>query len=103
MECIVLHEKSYNRVTVTLKDENQVPVTDAVITLTLVDQNQEIVSGEAFPQTMDNEGAGDYSLMLPDDLGISRGNNYWAQIRSSSPSRGVLYQEVLCKCEVVRT
>lgn len=102
-DCLILIEKSSNRITVVLQDEAQQPVTDAVVELTIVDQNQEIVPGIAFPQTLDNQGNGIYNIVLGSLLEIVRLMNYWAQIYSVSPTKGDLYQEVLCKCVVLRS
>jgi hypothetical protein len=102
-DCIKLIERSSNKITVTLWDESKQPVTDSVVNLTIVDQNQEIVGGVAFPQPMDNQGNGVYEVILPGDLEIVRTENYWAQIASASPTNGDLYQEVLCKCLVLRS
>ena len=102
MDCLILVEKTSNKIEVTIWDDTQSPVTDATIQVTVVDQNQEAVPGIAFPQTMTNEGGGVYSVLLAGDLEIVRNQNYWVQIQSSSPTRGDLYQEALAKCMVMR-
>lgn len=102
MECIKLFEKSANLVENFLADEEEKAVTDATVLFTLVDQNQEPVPGLAYPQTMQNEGDGRYSINLPSSLEIVRGENYWAQFASSSLSKGPHYQETLAICVVNR-
>lgn len=102
MECIKLVEKSSNRIVVTLQDEFKQPVTDSDVELVMVDQNRTVVNGVSWPQPLDNLGSGVYEVVLSGALEITRNENYWAEITSASPTRGDLYQEVLCKAVVLR-
>lgn len=101
-DCLILFEQSSNRITITLWDENKLPVTDAVVTMVMVDLNQEPVAGVGWPQTMANKGSGVYEVTLPGELEVVRDENYLAQVSSASPTRGDLYQEAHCRVEVLR-
>ena len=102
MKCITIYEQSSNRIWIQLFDSDGEPVTDATVNLTMVDQNQEPVSGVAWPQELTNQGNGVYDITLPGTLGAIRNQSYWSQFDGTSPAKGDVYVETLTKCTVVR-
>lgn len=67
----------------------QAAVTDATVTVTVIDADLAEVSGETWPLSVPHAGSGVYRATLTSDLVLTDGHNYTAVASISSPTYGV--------------
>ena len=102
MDSVVFRYQSNNRLTTVLADEYGAPVTDAVVTVTVVNENQEALSGVSWPQQMlnpiklppipligpDPTLGQTYTVILPPELDVRSNEPAYALITAVSPTVG---------------
>lgn len=87
------YEQSSNYLDVTLTNRQGNAITDAVVTVKIVDEYGNDVTGVSWPATMDHDGGGVYSVIIPGAAGMYRGKQYRAQVTGSSATAGDFYLE----------
>jgi hypothetical protein len=98
-DCLVFFEDSSNRLTTQLTDETRGPVVDADVTVVIVDENREPVTGMSWPQQLPLVSESTYSVVLTPDLEIVNAKSYFAQLVADSPTKGRLTWEALVRCQ----
>lgn len=85
---ILIYQNNHNIIELQqLTDENGAVITDASVSVTLVDKNDQEVSGQTWPHTMglvtESPTTGKYRGTLENDLDIKRNRDYYAVVTAT--------------------
>lgn len=65
--------------------DKDTPITDATISLVVIDRQGSQVTGETWPLPMVHQGAGTYAATLEPEVNLEVGGTYWAEITATDP------------------